>query len=203
MSEKRRNCADKARGEMMLRKIHRNRRIDPAMAVIIQMLGLTSFLFRLLPPMPEIVFVPRLCPPVPEPPPEPPAVPERVVRRVYKTSPSWPMLFRDLKRGVAHDQALEHIRARLPSSVGPWLDHIDSEKEYGLLQPYVVSGATDATVAAGVLAAAKDWQDAKNARAKKLAADRDGVKGAGSAAAPGTGDDDDDDDDTTKPKVPK
>lgn len=201
MKDKQRTCADRAKIQLVLKKHHRNKRLDPTMSMAIRLLELASVILRLLPSAPGIGFAPRLDP-IPEPPPESAPVPTSAVRRVYKTPPSWPKLMRDLERPVAHDEALEHVRMRLPSHLKAWLDYIEEKGEWSVLRPFAFSGATDETVSAGVLVMARDWQDAKDAKDTKVTTERDG-KGVGSAAAPGVGDAGGDDDDTTRPSGPK
>lgn len=198
--KRRRNCADRMRAEAMTRKIHRRKRVDPAMSVLIKMLWLMSFTLNLLPPVLEISLRRRRLPLIPEPP-APPVAPVLFVSRSYKYTPSWNRLVRDLARPVAQAQALEQIRARLPTSLMPWIDYVVESSDWSSLRAFSFTGATDKTVAAGATLAAAQWQDAKDQRAKEIKIEIEGgAKGAGSSDGPGHGNDDDG---TTKPKLPK
>ncbi|PDS61270.1 hypothetical protein CO653_34170 [Rhizobium anhuiense] len=183
--ERRRNCADRLRAELMTRKIHRGRRLDPAMSVAIQMLAIVSALVNLF-PAPAAAAEPLPEPPRREPVREPQPAPEP---RSYKSAPSWPKIMSDLARPVARSMATAELYARLPVEVRPWLDEVVKAEDWASLRPYARSGATDDTASAGVLAAFRRWKAEKTAEAKEaLEAAAEGGK-AGSGAKPGGGDD--------------
>ncbi|MCJ9668599.1 MULTISPECIES: hypothetical protein [unclassified Neorhizobium] len=196
--EKRRNCADRARAEVMTRKIHRRKKFDPAMSVFIKLLGLTSFMINLFPAFGQVA-----AEPLPEPP-RPVQVPVSLPEpepRTYKRAPSWPLLMRDLARPVAHDMARAEVYARLPVECRPWLDAVFRDADWSAIRPYAHSGATDEEVGAGVFAAFRAWKADQDEKARKAKKDATGGK-AGAGAKPGGGDDgpdDDDDDREVKP----
>jgi hypothetical protein len=187
--EKRRNCADRLRAKAQLRRIHRRRRIDPAMSVFIQLLGLTSFLIDLFPPLPD--FRPAAAAPLPEPP-RPVPVPVQLSEpepRTYKRAPSWPLLMKDLARPVARDMAWAEVYARLPVECRPWLDAVFRDSDWSAIRPYARSGATDEEVSAGVLGAFMSWKAEQEQKAREAKKDAAGGK-AGTGSKPGTGGDD-------------
>ncbi|MCQ1773710.1 hypothetical protein NOI24_20550 [Neorhizobium galegae] len=193
--EKRRTCADRARAELLTRRIHRRKKFDPALSIAIQLLALSAIVIRLLPPLPD--FRRAAAAPLPEPTrpvplPEPGTVP-RAVR--YKVPPSWPLLVRDLARPVAHDEARAEVYRRLPPEVGPWLDEVFRNSDWSSLRVYARSGATDDDVGRGVLSAFRTWKADQEEAARKRRKDAKGGKGAGSSSQPGNGDDDDPNDD--------
>lgn len=200
--ERRRNCADRLRAEVLTRKIMRRKRFDPAFSIALQLLALTAVLVNLLPPIPD--FRRAAAAPLPEPPrPVPVLPPEEVTRPVrYKVPPSWPLLVRDLARSVAHAEARAEVYRRLPPEVGPWLDQVFRESDCSSLRVYARSGATDEDVSRGVLAAFRVWKADQEEKARKRKRDAKGGKGAGSASKPG-GDDDPGDGDDKTPKGPK
>lgn len=192
--EQRRNCADRARAEALTRKIHRRKKIDPAMSVFIQLLGLASFVINLFPPLPD--FRRAAAEPLPEPP-RPVPVPVQSSEpepRTYKRAPSWPMLMRDLSRPVAHDQARAEVYARLPVECRPWLDQVFREADWSAIRPFARSGASDDEVSKGVLGAFRAWKADREEKARKAKKDAAGGK-AGTGSKPGSGGDDDDPDD--------
>lgn len=196
--ERRRNCADRARAELMTRKILRRRRLDPAMSVAIQLMAVVSFLVNLFPaaavaaePLPE----PPNPVPVPIQSPEP-------SNRTYKRVPSWPLLMKDLSRPVAHDMARAEVYARLPVECRPWLDVLFRESDWSAIRPYARSGASDEEVSAGVLGAFRAWKADQDEKARKVKKDVVGGK-AGTGSKLGAGDDDDDPDDDNGGVRPK
>lgn len=182
--EKRRNCADKIRAEAMMRKIHRRKRVDPAMSVFIQLLGLTSFLINLFPPLPTLGSAAASLPEAPRPKSVPEPLPEPEPR-TYKHAPSWPKIMSDLARPVARSMATAELYARLPVEVRPWLDQVVKDEDWSSLRPFAQSGATDKTASAAAIAAFRKWKADKDADAKEvLEAAADGGK-AGAGTKPG------------------
>ncbi|KQY10813.1 hypothetical protein ASE23_06635 [Rhizobium sp. Root73] len=189
--EKRRNCADKLRAELMSRKIHRRKRIDPALSIGMQLLALTSLMINLFPAPSDALPLPE--PPRPEPIREPNLQAEPSPRS-YKHAPSWPLLMRDLGRPVAHRTAKAEVYARLPIECRPWLDAVFRESDWSALRPYARSGASDDEVSKGVLGAFQTWKADQEERTRKAKKDAAGGK-AGTASQPGGGEDDDRNDD--------
>ncbi|MCO5733778.1 hypothetical protein [Rhizobium sp. SSA_523] len=185
MSDKRRNCADRARAEAMTRKIHRRKRFDPAMSVFIKMLGLASFVINLLPEFGSTTSISLPEPPRPEPVREP--LPE-TEPRTYRLAPSWPRLMKDLARPVARSMAAGELYARLPVEVRPWLDEVVKTEDWSSLRFFAKSGATDEMASAGALAAFRRWKADKETEVQEvLDATAKGGK-AGAVAKPrGTG----------------
>jgi len=183
MTEKRRNCADRLRAEAMTRKIHRRKRIDPAMSAFIQLLGLTSFLINLFPPLPAIGRA--AAEPLPEPPRPVPVQLSEPEPRSYKHAPSWPKILSDLARPIARPMATAELYARLPVEVRPWLDQVVKDLDWAALRSFARSGATDKTASAAAIAAFRKWQADKDADAKEaLEATAQGGK-AGAGTKPG------------------
>lgn len=187
--ERRRNCVDRMRAELMTRQIRRQKRIDPAMSVAVRLMALTSFLINLFP-----ASSPRPGP-FPEPPPfkptrEPPLEPEP---RTYKRAPSWPQLMRDLAAPVRQAMARAEVYNRLPIEVRPWLDDVFKQSDWSSIRVYVRSGATDEDVSRGVLAAFRTWKAEQEEAARARLNDTTGGKGAGAGSRPGHGDDPEDD----------
>lgn len=181
--EKRRNCADKLRAEALTRKIHRRKKIDPAMSIFIKMLGLTSFMINLFPDFGTSASISLPEPPRAEPIREPP--PEREPR-TYKRAPSWPLLMKDLARPVARQMATAELYARLPVEVRPWLDEVVKAEDWSSLRPFAQSGATDETASASAIAAFRRWKADRDADAKEaLEAAADGGK-VGAGTKPGS-----------------
>lgn len=192
--EKRRNCADRKRAELLTRRIHRRKRIDPALSIAMQLLAVVSFAINLFPPLPALGRA--AAEPLPEPP-RPVSVPIQSPEpepRSYKRAPSWPLLMKDLARPVAHDMARAEVYARLPVECRPWLDQLFRESDWSAIRPYARSGATDEEVGVGVLGAFRAWKAGQDEKARKAKKDAAGGK-AGAGAKPGAGDDDDDPDD--------
>lgn len=192
-TDKRRTCADRARADLMMRKIHRRKRIDPAMSVAIQMLGLFSALIRMFPELPD-----RSPFALPSPPPVVPVLPlgpppERPIR--YKNTPSWSLLMKDLARPVARGAALAEIRSRLPLGVHPWLAEVERLEDWSALRICAPPGSKDTAVVLAVGRSAQEWQAELDERARAAKADRKkgGGGDASSGAVPGAGPDSDDD----------
>jgi len=181
-SERRRNCADRARKAAMERRRQRGK--DPAMSVFVQLLGLLSLGLGLLPSFSS----PAIALPAPRVPlPVPAAVPfER-----YKDAPSWQRVVKDLARpGRASEDAQREVRSRLPVECSPWLDVVFRDAQWGDLRIHAPPGATDADVVPALVAAARRWEAdrraAKAQAAAELKAEAEGG-GAASAARPGAG----------------
>ncbi|MBY5779733.1 hypothetical protein HFN59_21925 [Rhizobium leguminosarum] len=187
--ERRRTCADRLRAELMTRKIHRRRRLDPAMSVAIQMLAIVSAVVRLFPAPAAADPLPEPLRPVPVPVSSPEPSP-----RTYKHVPSWPLLMRDLARPVAHEMAKAEVYARLPLECRPWLDQVFRDADLSALRPYARSGASDDEVSKGVLGAFRTWKAEQEEAARKRKKEAAGGK-AGTGSKPGGGGDDDDRDD--------
>jgi len=120
---------------------------------------------------------------------------------MYKATPSWPLLMKDLARPVAHQMAKAEVYARLPIECRPWLDALFRESDWSSIRPYARSGATDEEVSMGVLGVFRSWKADQDEKARKARKDAAGGK-AGTGAKPGAGDDDDDlagDNDGSKP----
>lgn len=196
--EKRRNCADRARGDLLMRRILRRRRFDPVLSIAIQLLALSAIVIRLFPPLPDFNrnTLPLPQPPQPVPFPEPRANPKAVR---YKVPPSWPLLVRDLARPVAHEEARAEVYRRLPLEVVPWLDEVFKNADWSCLRVYVRSGTTDDDVSRGALSAFRVWKADQEEKARKQQQDAKGGKGSESSCTPGGGcsDDADQDGDTS------
>lgn len=182
--ERRRNCADAIRAELMKRQ-NRRKKVDPALSVAVQMLALLSSLISLFPtPSTRPVLV------LPAPPrrsPEPAAQAFRPYVRYHQRSPSWPRLIKDLGRPVTRTEARALLYSRLPIALHPWLAHVIANDDWSAIRPFCRSGATDADVIAGATAAQQQWLDALQQRAKEKKRELDGEAGgkAGSGAKPG------------------
>lgn len=174
--DRRRNCADRVRAEVMT-TANRRGAPNPATSVFIQLLALTSILVNALP----VLDFPWLAPnePLPEPPPPRPAV-SPVEPRMYKRAPSWPLLLRDLARPVAHEMARRELYARLPLEARPWLDEVVKNEDWSALRVHAQSGATDKSVSAAVLADVQKW------RADKEATEAEALNAAGGAIGAGS-----------------
>lgn len=187
--DRRRNCADRMRADLMTRRIHRRRKLDPAMSVAVAMLGLVAGLIRLFPPLPErslieLPVAPRIVP-VPASGPVP-----RPVR--YKRTPSWARLMADLSRPIARAEAVDEIRSRLPLSVRPWIDEIVRLEDWSALRACAPPKSQDEAVVLAVERWALEWQAELDERARSAKRTRRGGEGeASSGATPGASSDDD------------
>lgn len=173
---KRRTCADRMRADMLGRKIRRRKKVDPAMSLVIQLLGLASAVIGMLPDFRSIsTSLPE--PPQPQPIREPRPQPEP---RTYKHAPSWPKIMSDLARPVARSMALMELRARLPADVQPWLDDVVIQGDWSSLRYFAVSGATDETAGKAARAAFRSWQAEQDEKARQAI---EATAGGGKASA--------------------
>lgn len=183
--ERRRNCADRARAALMTKKIHRRRRVDPALSVAIQLLAIVSVIIGMFSapavaePLPEAPKVKPLAAPLADP----------VLREYRRGRPSWTQVFRDLessRRHEARNAIYQAFAARSPE-VKLWLDELDRNGDLKGLRPYALRpGATDDEIGAAISAAAKQWQ-ADKAAPDDCGDDFDGDGKAGSGSKPGGG----------------
>jgi hypothetical protein len=162
----RRTCADRLRRDLAERQ--RQRGVDPAGKVALQLLGLLSGALALVPPMPRFSFSFR---PAWQPDssidddrgPTAYAMERGLEPLHYATSrlrppPSWLRLVKDLKRSRTADRARELLEERVPPAALEWLREAIDTGNLWRLRMIVRPGAPDDEIAASMLAAAHVWE---------------------------------------------